>query len=350
MESVSPARQWESKFALMSPSVKMPEMVVAEDAPKVKRGRAKGWEPKVLTRVHLDKQEEFMQKYGSSSTARERVLTDYQEFCRINGLDPKKGLAPVIGQMLIPGENAEGKVLKGLGAGSIDTYSGFVYAEYKSASNLKARRAAMRYHADADCEGAARFSRAHLLQTLLKIEDVQIRRMCLILWLTGLRPIAVRRLRRKLFAVGKRGGTAAVTVQIRWDKTGQKRVQRRHLQLPWTMVDPIGENGLRTLMGTGDPEECPYADITCDMINAALYKVAEVGENITSYCFRKAYVSWIFELFKGDMPKVKEFTLHFSDQVVKAHYVDWFAATAQTDTTAAPIDDGVDLEGEVTGI
>ena len=339
-----------SKFSMKSPSIRIPETEIDEDTPKVKRGRAKGWEPMVLTRVHLDRETEFMEKFGTTSTARERVLADYQEFCRLNGLDPKKGLASCIGQMLLPGMNAEGKVLKGLGAGSIDTYSAFVYAEFRSSKNLKARRAAMRYHADADCEGAARYSRADLLQRLLKIEDLNIRRMCLILWLTGLRPIAVRRLRRKLFAIAKRTHHAAVIVQIRWDKTGQKRVQRRHLQLPWEMVTPLGENGLRRLMGKGPPDECPYANVTCDMINAALRKVANEGENITSYCFRKAYVSWIFELFKGDMTKVKDFTLHFSDQVVKAHYVDWFAGTGQTDATAAPIDDGVDLEGELAGI
>ena len=217
----------------------------------------------ILTRVHLDKEAEF-----------ERVLVDYQEFCRLNGSRVMhRADAP-------PRDERRGKDPQG----SVDTYrySAFVYAEFRSSRNLLARQAAMRYHADADCEGAARYSRAHLLQTLLKIEDLHIRRMCLILWLTGLRPIAVRRLRRKLFAIAKRTHNAAVTVQIRWDKTGQKRVQRRHLQLPWEMVTPLGENGLRRLMGKGPPDECPYVNVTCDMINATLHKVASEGYRFAS--------------------------------------------------------------------
>lgn len=363
--SESPGRtsgQWESKFAStlfnmgagepFSPQVARP---VVEDTKGPKRGRRPDWEPMTLTETHVCEMDRFMAQYGTSSTGKERVLANYLEFCRMNGRDPKKSLAAVIGQMLLPGVSpTTGKPMKGLSAGTIDTYSGYVYGEYRSAANLKARRAAMRYHADADCEGAARYSREYLLQTLLKIQDVNVRRMCLVLWLTGLRPCAVRHLRRKLFKVGSLGtreGSAApaITVEIRLDKIVKKRVQRSHLVLPWAMVTPIGEGTMKKLMGAGDPNSLPFAKTTCDKVNAELKKVAGEGEVITSYCFRKAFVSWVFEMCKGDMVEVKKYTLHFTDQVIKAHYVDWFKDTAQDNTTAAPIEDDVADDGETDG-
>jgi len=122
----------------------------------------------------------------------------------------------------------------------------------------------------------------------------------------------------------------ALVCQVPWDKTVQKRAQRQHLRLPNFMVDGLYTReeleDLFHYVGSGSAR--PFKDVTTQAINQAFRETTLDGESApTSYSARRAYIQEVFEQTGGDREKMKEMTLHFTDQVMRAHYVDWFVNT-----------------------
>ena len=294
--------------------------VTTNSEPKTsRRGRKKLWVPAMLSDADRARAAALLKKYGISVSSKDRILVDYRTFCIINHLAVKAGLGDCVGQMS-----------EKLRIGTVDTYSAFVAAEYPSQQHRKVRKAVQRAHADEDVEGAPRFLRTHLQRLVEKMVEPLMHRFCLLLLLLGIRPVAGRRLRRRNFGVNNITNAHAVVVGIAWDKTVGKRSTRQHLKLPrWLAMDTSQEE-LFKIMGSGDPGETPFADVTCAAVNEALRAAwaEDKGSTMnppTSYSFRRAYVQAVFENYDGDGEALKKYTLHFGDQVVKAHYVDWFA-------------------------
>ena len=293
-------------------------------APAKKRGRKKLWDAAVFTNEERDKAAVFMKKYGKDPSARERVLADYRLFCVINKFDFKGALDSCVGQML-----------EKLAIGTIDTYTAYVASAFPSSLHRQVRKAVQRAHADDDVEGAPRFPRDELLRLTRLFPDEFLRRAGFLLWLAGIRPIAGRRLRRHNFAICTARSEHASVLCSAWGKTVQKRSTRQHLRLPRWLAEGLTMDELRSIMGSGDRGEQVFESATCDRLNAALKAVTEDGKvPPTSYSYRRAYVQAVFEHYKGNGEQMKLYTLHFSDQVVKAHYVDWFVGTEQRPDTA----------------
>jgi len=86
----------------------------------------------------------------------------------------------------------------------------------------------------------------------------------------------------------------------------------------------------------GDGEYEPFAEVTTSMVNAAFRDVVdEAYEAPTSYSARRAYIQETFEQTNGNRELLRDMTLHFTEQVIRAHYVDWFTHTERS-TTDAP--------------
>lgn len=310
--------------------LELPAPLRSEPAKTTNRGRPVLWTPAVLSPEDTALMEEVRKKYGAKTSSKERVLFNYQIFCALNSLDPKVALMQCAAQMRIS------KMMWS----TIDTYSGYVAQKFASFDNRDARRTIQCAHADDDVEGAPRFSRQDLRARidLLPPEKQLIKRFCLLLLLAGIRPVAGRETRRRHFGVCGVDDEFAFVIEVHLDKTVRKRAMRQGLQVPhWLRDELASRKEITQIFGKGPPEEKPFEDVSCAQVNAALKGVTPDGEVApTSYSFRRAYVQAVFVHTKGDGAQMKKYTLHFSDQVVKAHYVDWFHACKRDFTEADP--------------
>ena len=310
-----------------------------------KHGRHKLWIPEKLSASDRANKEALLKKYGISVSTRDRILVDYHTFCVLNNLPPKAALGDVVGQM-------HGK----LKIGTIDTYSAYVAAEFPSAVHRRVRKAVQRAHADEDVEGAPRFAREHLRRLVFALQTVLLRRCCLLLLLTGIRPVAGRRMRRRNFGVmSKKNKEHALVLGVAWDKTVAKRANMQHLQLPRWLAMDVSQQDLHSIFGTGPHGETPFEGVTCQAINEALREVWEKDRDTTtvpptSYSFRRAYVQAVFEHYGNDSEALKKYTLHFGDQVVKAHYVDWFSQCEKPKGSEAPTMSELPENGDLDGL
>jgi len=299
------------------------EIFAEAPPPKKKRGRKKLWEARVLNEEDVANTRTFMKTYGCDISAKERVLSEYRTFCAKNGLSLTCGLEACVGQM----------ITSGLMASTRDTYSAFIAAKYSSVLHRMVRRACMSAHADADVEGAPRFSRQELKVRAGRLKNPLIRNFVHRLIILGYRPVAGRRSMNKntsLVKLSKLKLGYALVCQVPWDKTVQKRAQRQHLRLPNFMVEGLYTRkeleDIFHYVGSGSAK--PFKDVDTQDINKAFRETTMEGETApTSYSARRAYIQEVFEQTGGDREKMKEMTLHFTDQVMRAHYVDWFANT-----------------------
>jgi len=282
------------------------------------------WQAALLTPKDVDNTTSFMKKYGRDLSAKERVVAEYVIFCHTNSLNVSTGLKSCVGQM----------ITNGLMASTRDTYSAYIVAKYPSAEHRHVRRACQRAHADADVEGAPRFSRQELKQRAVRIKKPLIKRMVMWLIILGLRPIAANRAMEKNVSLVTRKKIPTLSYvlvcQVPWDKTVQKRAQRQHLRLPKFMVDGLftREELEDIFRYQGEGSAHPFENVTTEAINAAFRETTYDGEIApTSYSPRRAYIQEAFERTGGDREKMKDMTLHFTDQVMRAHYVDWFVHT-----------------------
>jgi len=130
----------------------------------------------------------------------------------------------------------------------------------------------------------------------------------------------------------------AFVIEVHLDKTIRKRSMRQGLQVPHWLRDELAtRKEIMQIFGKGPADEKPFEDVSCTQVNSALKAATPEGKVApTSYSFRRAYVQAVFVHTKGDGVEMKKYTLHFSDQVVKAHYVDWFHACKRDFTDAHP--------------
>jgi len=78
----------------------------------------------------------------------------------------------------------------------------------------------------------------------------------------------------------------------------------------------------------GDGHGLQFEEVTTSMVNAAFRQVVDADHVApTSYSARRAFIQEAFEHTNGDREKLRDMTLHFTDQVIRAHYVDWFVYT-----------------------
>jgi len=297
------------------PHVEPPAVVVVN---KKKRGRKKKWNAHVLTEQDVHASRAFVKKYGRDATAKQRVIEEYTIFVHKNSLDAKDALEACVGQMLA----------SGLKASTIDTYTGYIAAKFPSASNRLIRRACQSAHADMDVEGAPRFPRSFLKECINRFANPLVRKFSHQANVLGWRPVAGQRSRPKNTRltlkkhIQKLG--VALVCQIPWDKNVQKRSQRQHLRLPLFMVEDLyNRSELEDIFSfSGDGSDPVFADVTTSMVNAAFRAVCEADRPPTSYSSRRAYIQEAFEKTNGDREKLRDITLHFTDQLVRAHYVE----------------------------
>jgi len=291
---------------------------------KKNRGRPKNWSPCVVTQAHQKVRDDFLRKYGTTKQAQERVVSDYQAFCTLNLLEPKFGLCDCVGQW---------HALAVYKPGTMDVYSGYIYSRYRSAENKRAHVACQRWHAASDVQHAPDYPFNVLMELVSRISDQTYRCFALLLLVSGLRPIAlIQTLWKNFFIPRSKENNNLIAIEVRLDKTSKKVVHRKCLLVPQDMI-AYGRNMLRKELGgigdarckDHDPESYPFAEINVNTLNATMKSIAtSMGLNNgtpTSYSFRRCYVYIALKYCNYDYAKTTDYTLHFSTQVLKAHYV-----------------------------
>lgn len=285
------------------------------------RGRPRKWTPSVVTEEEKARGLQLLTDYGIPEDAEARVIKDFNTFLALNGLQPN-GYAMLLwcGQCLVAG----------LGPGSLETYGTFVRKVMPRGDPLikKLTKALMRQHADFDTKTAPVVSDEDLIMIMLHLPS-ELQAGVFLMLVAGLRPIALKWLRRKQVAAWRRKLDAEILVyiQVRVDKNAWKRVHRTELAIPraWTSMVKVPE-AYHQLYNEGDPNHRLFWEgHSATALNQALAKVADEHSlpRATSTSFRHAYMNRLFTVFKGDMDQIKPYTLHHSRYVTKAHYYLW---------------------------
>ena len=285
------------------------------------KGRPKKWVPSIVTDEDKARGLQILADYGTPDDAEIRIVRDFHLFLTINELQPT-GYAMLLwcGQCLVAG----------LGPGSLETYATFVRKVLPRGDPMikKLTKALMRQHADFDTKSAPVVSDADLIAIMLLLPD-DLRAGVFVMLIAGLRPIALKWLRRKQIAAWSKSRDASILlhVQIRVDKNAWKRVHRSQLAIPraWTSLTEVPED-LMDRYNLGDPNHRLFwKDHSATELNQALAKVSRDHSlpRATSTSYRHGYMNRLFAIFDGDMEKIKPFTLHHSRFVTKAHYFLW---------------------------
>jgi len=283
-----------------------------------KRGRKKLWTPLKLSKPDLEARDDFLKKYGTTKKAQERVCADYLEFCRLNQCSPKFSLGDCVGQW---------HALGCYRPGTMDTYSGYIYAQFGSAQNKIARVACQRWNAANDVQHAPDYAFEILKELAMQIEDPLYRMFATILLVSGLRPVALTKMMKKNILVPMTRNRSLLVVEVRLDKTSKKLSHRKCLQVPQDLV-AFDREDLRHALpflqdASLDDDSYPFESINVTTLNGYMKRIAdrmELKDGIpTSYSFRRCFVYVVLQYCKYDCKEATKYTLHFSTQVLQAH-------------------------------
>lgn len=285
-----------------------------------RRGRKRLWTPSRMSAEDRKAKEDFLKKYGTCTRAQDRVCADYLEFCRLNKCEPKFSLGECVGQW-----HAE-KCYK---PGTMDTYSKYIYDRFRSELNRIAHAACQKWNAANDVKHAPDYPFEVLWALVTKISDPLYRAFAFILLVSGLRPVALMKMMEKcVYIPTQKSNRWLIMAEIRLDKTSKKLSQRKTLKVPCEML-PLQRSSLRAELGLlgsrSESEAVPFASIHLTSLNNMMKVIATAmgltNGMPTSYSFRRCYVYTALKFCDYDVDKTKLLTLHFSAQVLQAHYV-----------------------------
>ena len=315
------AKRGRKKPALVMRRITRRQLVVKAKAEATKKGRPKLWVPALVTDEEKARGLQLLTDYGTPDDAEVRVVRDFHLFLTINELQPT-GYAMLLwcGQCLVAG----------LGPGSLETYGTFVRKVLPRGDPMirKLTKALMRQHADFDTKSAPVVSDEDLIKIMLLLPE-ELRAGVFLMLVAGLRPIALKWLRRKQIISRNRtrDPTTLVYIQVRVDKNAWKRVHRNELAIPrtWTSLADVPEELARQFRDGAPEHRLFWSGHSATELNQALAKVAKENglPRATSTSYRHAYMNRLFEIFSGDMEQIKLYTLHHSRFVTKAHYYLW---------------------------
>lgn len=231
-----------------------------------RKGRAARWIPQAFTEADFNRGMQILEEWGPKHTNSDRVISSFETSCYLSGMnmrDPRAAVS-VLGQM----------ANSGLGAGTTDTYIGYLHKKYKMPDVMKAASAR---HADAEVRHAPDIS-DEILWKYVEEADFIWQPIFYVLFVAGLRPIALRFLRRnRLFVPGKRRwGKDNIEVTVKIDKTRKKSALRAILSLPasWEWIpEPPTDEVWNFLSQGDDPEERIFQGVTATHINTELRKM-----------------------------------------------------------------------------
>jgi len=110
---------------------------------KTRKGRAARWNPQAFTEADFNRGLQILDEWGPKHNNSDRVISTFETSCYLSGMNMRvpRSAVSVLGQM----------ANSGLGAGTMDTYIGYLNKKYKMRDVLKAASAR---HADAESRHA----------------------------------------------------------------------------------------------------------------------------------------------------------------------------------------------------
>lgn len=250
-----------------------------------------------------------------------RVISDFCDFCALNGLEFIQGLEAWIGAMDVDG----------VAPGTVHTYFNHIrkgaWGTLNALSRLRVKqlqRIVARHHALADARGATAISLDELkklVEECRKRDDAEFIRVLGLLAFTGMRFRDLTWLTKPQVMVMEN----SLKVEVRLAKNRYKRGQRRILRIA-DVTSVIGCEIPQELIGVEHHIESDtklFGTWTLQRVNDRLEELrttCHIPYKVTTYSLRKFYIGQVAKYCKFVWATVIQYTLHCDEQVVAAHY------------------------------
>lgn len=294
-----------SSFSLTSPSFE-----------RTARGAVTKWFPNLAQPGDHDTFKEKFAIYGPKTKQRDRIRQKFLRFKELNPTEsPISAVEKLIGQWLN----------SGLRPSTCETYLKYlqplIIKETREREKIsEIRRCIEAMHADSDTRIAPQLS-SDSLTRILSLTKGRLQAFLWIMYQTGLRSKAISVLRRKQIKYCAQQG---LRIQIWLDKNHRHRHLRVTLSIPPMLLSPITKT-TKTIIEEGLPDERPFQNFTANHVNNNLRRLCQ-RHGITSpttYSWRRAYMNRVKSFCKGDAQEMKKYTLHLSNSITEAHYIDF---------------------------
>lgn len=269
------------------------------------------WVVRAVSADDKKKWEEIRNEYGPKATVdRDRVRSDYDEFCKLSGLEKNgESLGWCLGQMA-----------NKLAPGTVDGYIAYASEGSRTADVNYVRKTAQAFHADATT-GHAPDINGKILKKFVNLAPMAHQPVLFILMSTGMRVKDIARLRRRQVGYRKK---SSLRVQIRLSKTAKRRALRTTLTIPSEWLGVVPASFTCWLKNTCKSKDAKMLKgYTAAKVNAILRRVGKKFDmpRPTTYSFRREYMNFVREWCGGDSDLERSYTKHMSTSITEAHYV-----------------------------
>lgn len=290
-------------------------------------GRPRKWVIRTLSRREIEDRERFVEslyKLLNASNIRERLRQDWDLFLLRNELTPSPRSLElfVADACLALKESSASEYCDKMSSLPALKLPGMRAVHWKLRKALRVRAA------DVDLRHALDIDHAMARKILSHLNDETIRSAISLMALMGPRCADIRRLRRRQLDIQKtQKKNTFHRVQVRMAKNRKSLGRRANLYVPVEWRIPLAPEAhrLSLWLETKEPEERPFEGVTTGRANAALARACDAAgvDRVTTYSFRRIFMTEVIRLCKRDFDKVLSYTLHFSKDTVRAFYDKW---------------------------
>ena len=300
--------------------------------PEVVMGRPRKWNIHKLERNEVALRERFLEsleKLVSSSNIRERLRQDWELFLRLNLLEPSAHAIRLfmadLALSLAPSSAHEY-------ASKLSTLPALKQAPIRAAWAHVCRLLNVRA-ADADLRTATKIESYSCARRALAAVANETERNALRLMLVlgprakDLTHLRIRQLDIPILRLGQKYKKRCYRAHIRIAKNRKSLGRRVVLNVPADMREVVREEAnrlghfLRNAARRDDDSKI-FSRCSASVLNNALKRACEVAQlpRYTTYSFRRLYIAEIIRQCKRNFSRVRDHTLHFAEETIKAYY------------------------------
>lgn len=294
-------------------------------------GRKRLWEIKTLNRQEIDARARFIEalhRLVTTSNIRERLRQDWDLFLVMNNLQP----CPRTLELFIADLSLSLKATTAYEYTSKLSYLPCMKLPGMRPTLMTLMRLLNIRAADEEVRKALDISHGMAERIIRTVEDREARFALSVMALLGPRAQDVRWLRTKQLDIPRlstrrRFPKRFYRAQIRVAKNRKELGKRVNLYVPAEMRAPLRRtaNALSKFLRRQDPEAKIFAKCTAARLNSILRAVClDLGvPRVTTYSFRRLYVSEAIRYCNRDFSMARNLTLHFAEDTIRSYYDQW---------------------------
>ncbi len=296
-------------------------------------GRPRKWVIRTLSRREIEDRERFIEglyKLLNASPIRERLRQDWDLFLLRNCLTPSaRALELFVADAAVAlKETSAAEYCDKMSSLPALKLPGMRQAHWRlrKALHIRAADVDLRHALDIDTKTAKKI--------IAHIDDEPIKYAITLMGLVGPRCKDLTHIRRRQLdikkntaAKSKKAHQAFHRVQVRVAKNRKQLSRRVNLYVPTEWRLPLEAEGRKVSLwlDTISDDEKPFAHISTQKANAALARACDRAgvRRVTTYSFRRIFITDIIRICKRDFTKIRQYTLHFAEDTIRSFYDKW---------------------------